>query len=197
MRLDGLASISADSEHGEWVTRPLTFTGNELEINFATSARGGIRIEIQDAQGKARFQDSLWMSASSRFGNEIERIVSWKQGSDLSSLRNQPVRLRFVMHDAVSSCFPLHEQEPLDPSLGRKRSGTRGHTMPLPISSSMKVPCIAHSARARVMSAAAMERFALLRNRKMAPGSPSHIFPNRASICEIPSCAGHRMVDSC
>ena len=112
MRLDGLASISADSEQGEWITRPLTFTGDELEINFATSARGGIRIEIQDAQGNPMPGFTL-DECVEQIGNEIERIVSWNQGSDLSSLRNQPVRLRFVMHDADLHAFRFTNKSPL------------------------------------------------------------------------------------
>jgi len=33
-------------------------------------------------------------------GNEIERAVKWKKGSDVSSLSGKVVRLRFVMKDA-------------------------------------------------------------------------------------------------
>ena len=33
-------------------------------------------------------------------GDEIERIVAWRAGSDLSSLSGQPIRLRLAMKDA-------------------------------------------------------------------------------------------------
>jgi hypothetical protein len=33
-------------------------------------------------------------------GDEIDRVVSWKAGSDVSTLAGRPVRLRFVMKDA-------------------------------------------------------------------------------------------------
>ena len=33
-------------------------------------------------------------------GDEISRVVSWKQGVDVGKLAGQPVRLRFVMKDA-------------------------------------------------------------------------------------------------
>jgi hypothetical protein len=38
--------------------------------------------------------------AVEQIGNELDRIVSWKGGSDVSALAGQPVRLCFIMHDA-------------------------------------------------------------------------------------------------
>ena len=52
VRLDGFVSVRANSQGGELVTRPLTFVGKILEINFSTSAAGSIRVEIQDSDGK-------------------------------------------------------------------------------------------------------------------------------------------------
>ena len=99
MRIDGFASLSADYQGGEMTTKAFTFTGDQLEINYATSAAGGIRIEIQDEQGKAIPAYSL-NEAQEIIGNEISRIVLWNGQSDISSLANKPIRLRFVMKDA-------------------------------------------------------------------------------------------------
>ena len=46
-------------------------------------------------------------------GDEIERIVRWKGGSDVSRLSGQPVRLRFVMKDAdlYSFQFTIKKRE--------------------------------------------------------------------------------------
>ena len=35
-----------------------------------------------------------------QIGNEIDRKVTWKSGTDVSALAGKPVRLRFVMRDA-------------------------------------------------------------------------------------------------
>jgi hypothetical protein len=51
MRIDGFTSVQAEYEGGELMTRPLTFTGKELEINYSTSAAGSVSIEIQDEHG--------------------------------------------------------------------------------------------------------------------------------------------------
>jgi hypothetical protein len=52
LRLDGFSSVHAPYTGGEMRNRPLIFSGKKLEINYATSAAGGIRVELQDASGK-------------------------------------------------------------------------------------------------------------------------------------------------
>ena len=44
LRLDGFASVHAPLTGGTLVTRPLRFTGHRLELNFATSAGGTLRV---------------------------------------------------------------------------------------------------------------------------------------------------------
>jgi hypothetical protein len=98
LRLDGFASIRASYSGGEFVTKPFTFTGKRLLLNFATSAAGGIRVEIQDPAGQPIPGYSL-ADCQELIGNEIERAVVWKSGDDLRKLPGQPIRLRFVMKD--------------------------------------------------------------------------------------------------
>ena len=99
LRLDGFSSIQAPYEGGEAVTKPLTFAGKRLSVNFATSAAGGIRVELQDAAGKPIPGYTL-ADARELIGNEIERTVAWRGGEDVAPLAGQPIRLRFVMKDA-------------------------------------------------------------------------------------------------
>lgn len=99
LRIDGFASIRGDYEGGEMITHPLTFIGKELEINYATSAAGFVRVEILDAKGKPlpgyTFNDSQEI-----IGNEIKRIVSWNGNEDISSLEGKTVRLKIYLKDA-------------------------------------------------------------------------------------------------
>lgn len=108
MRLDGFASAQAPYVGGELTTKPLTFKGGELSINFGTSAAGSVRVEIQDASGKAIPGFSL-ADATEQIGNEIARTVTWKGGSDVAALAGKPVRLRFVMKDADLYSFKFNE----------------------------------------------------------------------------------------
>lgn len=99
LRIDGFVSVNAPYEGGELLTKPFSFTGKELLLNFSTSAVGEIRVEVQDENGKPLPGFSL-DDCQALFGDTIERRISWKNGSDLSSLSGRNVRLRFVVKDA-------------------------------------------------------------------------------------------------
>lgn len=97
--LDRIASASAGYGGGELVTRPLVFEGERLHLNFATSAVGSIRIEIQDENGAPLPGYGLADSAE-LVGNRLDRIASWGDREDLSPLAGRIVRLRFAMKSA-------------------------------------------------------------------------------------------------
>ena len=99
LRLDGFVSVKAPLSGGELVTKPVVFSGKELALNFASSAAGDVRIEIQDEAGKAIPGFAL-EDCPPVFGDAIERVVTWKGGADVSALAGKVVRLRFVLRDA-------------------------------------------------------------------------------------------------
>ena len=96
LRYDGFISVNAPYSGGEMATKPFTFQGKQLSINYANSAPGYVRVEIQDAAGRPIPGFTLTDSAEI-IGDEIDRAVAWKNGSDVSQLAGKPVRLRFVM----------------------------------------------------------------------------------------------------
>lgn len=99
LRLDGFVSINAPMSGGEALTKPIRFKGSQLEINFATSAAGGLRVEIQDAAGKPIPGFTL-ADCDEQFGDQPDRVVSWKSESDVSLLSGRTVQLRFELKDA-------------------------------------------------------------------------------------------------
>ena len=99
LRMDGFVSVKAPMSGGELLTRPFTFAGRTLALNFATSAAGGVRVEIQDAAGRPVPGFSL-EDCPVIFGDALDRVVTWQGGNDVSRLAGQPVRLRFVLQDA-------------------------------------------------------------------------------------------------
>lgn len=99
IRIDGFVSLSAPYQGGEALTKRFTFSGNHLSINYATSAAGEVRVEIQDLEGQSLPGFSL-EECVPIFGNDIERTVQWDSGKRLSDLADQPVRLRFYLKDA-------------------------------------------------------------------------------------------------
>ena len=99
VRTDGFASLHAGVPGGEMLTRPLTFTGRKLLVNYATSAIGKLRFELCDAEGTPLPGFEL-SACEALFGNEIETAVSWRDDPDLAALAGQPVRLRVQLRDA-------------------------------------------------------------------------------------------------
>ncbi|MDE2927204.1 MAG: hypothetical protein OXT71_12465 [Acidobacteriota bacterium] len=106
LRTDGFASASAGYGGGELLTKPLVFQGNNLVLNFATSAAGSIHLEIQDADGNPLPGFALEESPLI-WGDEIEHTVRWERSHSrattdepLRRISGKPVRLRFVMKDA-------------------------------------------------------------------------------------------------
>jgi len=99
LRTDGFVSVHAPYRGGEMATKPLTFAGKQLEINYSTSAAGSIQVEVQDAEGRPVPGHGLADSVPI-IGDEIQRVVTWKSGPDVSPLAGTPVRLRFALRDA-------------------------------------------------------------------------------------------------
>ncbi len=109
MRLDGFVSVNAPSSGGELVTKSLTFSGDALTLNFATSAAGDIRVEIQDADGSPLAGFTL-DDCPPIFGDSLERAVTWNANGDVSRLAGKPLRLRFVLRDADLYSFRFHNE---------------------------------------------------------------------------------------
>ncbi len=108
LRLDGFASLKGNFKGGDIITKPLVFKGKELEINYATSAAGYVKVEILDAKGKPvpgfTVNDSYEI-----IGNEIKRIVSWNGKEDVSSLSGKTIKLKFYCKDADLYSFKFNE----------------------------------------------------------------------------------------
>jgi hypothetical protein len=92
------ASMHAGAAGGEFVTRPFTFAGDRLLLNYATSAAGSVQVELQDAAGKPLAGFAL-ADMPPLYGDELDATAIWKS-ADVSSLVGKPVRLRFVLKDA-------------------------------------------------------------------------------------------------
>ena len=99
MRLDGFVSVNAPLSGGELLTKQIQFTGKHLTLNFSTSAAGGIRVELQDTNGKPLPGFAL-QDCSPIFGDTIERTVAWGEGNDVSKFAGKPIRLRIELKDA-------------------------------------------------------------------------------------------------
>ena len=106
-RTDGFVSLNAGYDGGEVLTRPFVFEGRRLELNYATSAVGSVRVEIQDDQGRVIPGFGL-ADCPEMFGDLIDGTVTWNGGGDVSGLAGRPVRLRFALMDADLYAFKFN-----------------------------------------------------------------------------------------
>jgi hypothetical protein len=104
LRLDGFVSVQAPMSGGEAVTRPLVFRGSRLTLNFATSAAGSVRVELQDVEGRPLEGFGL-EDCPPLFGDTVERAVAWRTGRDVSAAAGRAVRVRFELRDADLYAF--------------------------------------------------------------------------------------------
>jgi hypothetical protein len=99
LRTDGFVSVHAPYRGGQLLTKPFVFSGSKLEINFETSAAGGVRVELDDEAGKPVSGYALG-DCREMIGDEMGRVVAWSAGSDVSKLAGKAIRLRFELRDA-------------------------------------------------------------------------------------------------
>lgn len=89
VRKQGFASMHANAQGGEFLTKPLRFTGSKLLLNYATSAAGSIQIDVLDETGKSL------ATMPELYGDELAA-----QALDVSALKDQTIRLRVKLKDA-------------------------------------------------------------------------------------------------
>ncbi len=92
-RVDGFVSLRASDTGGELLTKPFTFDGTQLLINFATTGNGSLQFELQDADGRPIEGFRLADCPPIR-GDAVGQAVAWKNAPDLGQLAGKPVRLR-------------------------------------------------------------------------------------------------------
>lgn len=97
LRTDGFASLHAGWRVGEMMTQPLVFAGRELELNFATSAYGGVRVQMLTEDEQAI--PGLGLSdCAEMIGDRLAKTVRWR--GNAGDWAGKPVRLLFQLKDA-------------------------------------------------------------------------------------------------
>lgn len=98
LRTDGFVSVNGPYSGGRLVTKPFSFSGERLVMNYSTSAAGGLRVELQDADGNPL--DGYKLDDCPRIvGDQIDGPITWKE-ADVAALKGRPVRLCVELHDA-------------------------------------------------------------------------------------------------
>lgn len=102
VRLDGFFSWRGDFKGGSVLTKPITFEGDSMEINFATSALGSVRVEICDLDGNPiEGYDSGIL-----FGDSLNRPVEFEKS--LKELSGKEIKIKFSLKDADLYSFKFN-----------------------------------------------------------------------------------------
>jgi len=96
-RPDGYVSLDARNSKGELVTRALKFQGKALSVNLASNG-GSLRVELQDASGKALPNYAL-ADCQPLSGDGLTLPVRWKKQESLMGLNDKPTRVRFELQN--------------------------------------------------------------------------------------------------
>ena len=103
LRRDGFASMDAGASGGTLTTRPVEFSGKHLFVN-ADVPRGSLRVEVLDATNTPVEPFTRKKCNPIATDSTLEQ-VTWEDGSDLSMLKNKPVRFRFHLSDGSLYAF--------------------------------------------------------------------------------------------
>ena len=122
LRLDGFVSVSAPPDGGEMMTKPLLFAKsddtNKIWINFATSAVGSLKCELQNANGKP-IPGFTFADCDEIYGDSVDRAITWHDEADVSQFADRPIKLRFVMHDADLYSLQIRTEAAKDSTIAK------------------------------------------------------------------------------
>lgn len=95
LRRDGFVSMHTSNE-GYLTTRTITFNGNYFFVN--ADVKGELKVELLDVNSKPikgfTKNDCISMKA-----NSTKHLIQWKSKTDVSQLKNKPVKIRFYVND--------------------------------------------------------------------------------------------------
>lgn len=115
IRLDGFVSYNATYKPCKIVTKPFIFEGDELSINFATSAVGFVKIKLRDEEGRT-------INSIDMFGDSLDKTVVFEDG-DVSSLAGKRVQMEIDMSDANLYSFQFRDSHPFSETLQDEYKG--------------------------------------------------------------------------
>ncbi len=99
LRRDRFVSVEGGTDGGWFVTPPLRFAGNALQLNVDVRPGGVVRVGLLDEQGEALpgrgVQDCRPIT-----GDHLDAVVQWKMGADIGALANRPARLRIELRNS-------------------------------------------------------------------------------------------------
>ncbi len=114
LRLDGFVSLEADNETGVLTTKPFKFNGDSLVVN-ADADDGELAVEILEYKNMYGSVDVTLIGGFTRAecvafkGNNVRHTMAWKSGSELGSLEDKTIKLKFYLRRAKLYSFQFRD----------------------------------------------------------------------------------------
>jgi len=105
LRKDGFTSVRVNYKGGEFTTPELIFDGDFLVLNVDTAAAGILRVGVMDEEGNYMEGFSIDDCITIHTCNEINKVVEWEIGADVSKFAGKPVKLHFQLCDTDLYAF--------------------------------------------------------------------------------------------
>lgn len=96
LRRHGFASLRAGEAIGFFMTKPLTFRGSALHLNYSTAATGGIRAELLDVASGQTIEGFSLADCETLYGDSLDETLTFR-GGRLDKLAGRAVQVRFEM----------------------------------------------------------------------------------------------------
>ena len=103
-----MPGTSGGPRGGSLTTKPIQFRGKQLEVNFATHGKGQVRVELQDADGKA-IPGLAANNCAPLIGDATAQSVQWNTKRQLASLAGKTIRIKFEVTDGDLYSYRFHE----------------------------------------------------------------------------------------
>jgi len=111
LRRDRFVSVEGNEKGGWFVTRPLHFAGNTLQLNVDVRTGGSVRLALLDEQGDSLpgcgIEDCLPVT-----GDHLDAVVRWKDEVNLAEFVHRPIRLRVELQNASLFGFQFTTGQP-------------------------------------------------------------------------------------
>ncbi len=99
IRKHGFASVHGGAAVAEMTTKVILLAAKKLVLNYSTSAAGSISVEVRNPAG-VPVRGLTHADCIALYGDDLDRDVLWRGGSNLGSLVGKPIALSFRLQEA-------------------------------------------------------------------------------------------------
>ena len=104
LRIDGFAALKAYEKPGTLITKPFIFDGDQLTMNYSTSAAGSLQVSFFDPISGKELIGLGSKDCTEVVGDEIDGIIPFHEGL-LKKISGKPVQMKVVLKDAELYSF--------------------------------------------------------------------------------------------